>query len=156
MTSRTLVLLKPDTVRRGLMGQVLARYEAKGLRVVAMDMRTVTGEVADRHVIGLDDEVAAGSTELIDRAPALARSSCTSRAVSRGCAGADRGPASRTVPAPEDPSGEPTVPSVAQAVRCIPAGAGRRCVRRPPDRAGHRSADSRRPGCGRRLSGWCC
>jgi nucleoside-diphosphate kinase len=49
MTSRTLVLLKPDTVRRGLMGQVLARYEAKGLRVVAMDMRTVTGEVADRH-----------------------------------------------------------------------------------------------------------
>jgi nucleoside-diphosphate kinase len=49
MTSRTLVLLKPDTVRRGLMGQVLARYEAKGLRVVAMDMRMLTGEVADRH-----------------------------------------------------------------------------------------------------------
>ncbi|HZG98503.1 MAG TPA: nucleoside-diphosphate kinase [Nocardioidaceae bacterium] len=49
MTSRTLVLLKPDTVRRGLMGQVLSRYEAKGLRVVAMDMRTITAEVADRH-----------------------------------------------------------------------------------------------------------
>ncbi len=49
MTSRTLVLLKPDTVRRGLMGQVLSRYEAKGLRVVAMDMRSISGEVADRH-----------------------------------------------------------------------------------------------------------
>jgi nucleoside-diphosphate kinase len=31
------------------MGQVLSRYEAKGLRVVAMDMRTITAEVADRH-----------------------------------------------------------------------------------------------------------
>jgi nucleoside-diphosphate kinase len=49
MTSRTLVLLKPDTVRRGLMGQVLARYEAKGLRVVAMDMRAITAQVADQH-----------------------------------------------------------------------------------------------------------
>jgi nucleoside-diphosphate kinase len=49
MTPRTLVLLKPDTVRRGLMGQVLSRYEAKGLRVVAMDLRTVSTEVADQH-----------------------------------------------------------------------------------------------------------
>ena len=49
MTSRTLVLLKPDTVRRGLMGQVLSRYEAKGLRVVAMDLRTISTEVADQH-----------------------------------------------------------------------------------------------------------
>ena len=49
MTQRTLVLLKPDTVRRGLMGQVLSRYEAKGLRVVAMDLRTISTEVADQH-----------------------------------------------------------------------------------------------------------
>jgi nucleoside-diphosphate kinase len=49
MTQRTLVLLKPDTVRRGLMGQVLARYEAKGLTVVAMDLRTISREVADQH-----------------------------------------------------------------------------------------------------------
>ena len=46
---RTLVLLKPDAVRRGLVGQVLSRYEAKGLTIVAMEHRTITGEVADTH-----------------------------------------------------------------------------------------------------------
>lgn len=49
MTQRTLVLLKPDTVRRGLMGEVLRRYEAKGLTVVAMELRTIDASVADRH-----------------------------------------------------------------------------------------------------------
>ena len=49
MTSRTLVLLKPDTVQRGLMGEVLGRYEAKGLRVVAMELRTIDASVADQH-----------------------------------------------------------------------------------------------------------
>lgn len=51
MTQRTLVLLKPDTVRRGLMGQVLARYEGKGLRVVAMELRRVDADLADRHYV---------------------------------------------------------------------------------------------------------
>ena len=46
---RTLVLLKPDAVRRGLVGQVLSRYEAKGLSIVAMEHRTITGEMADSH-----------------------------------------------------------------------------------------------------------
>jgi nucleoside-diphosphate kinase len=46
---RTLVLLKPDAVRRGLVGHVLSRFEAKGLRIVAMEQRTITGEVADAH-----------------------------------------------------------------------------------------------------------
>ena len=49
MTQRTLVLLKPDAVRRGLVGQVLSRFEAKGLTLVAMELRTITGEQADRH-----------------------------------------------------------------------------------------------------------
>jgi nucleoside-diphosphate kinase len=48
-TPRTLVLLKPDTVRRGLMGEVLGRYEAKGLRVVAMELRRIDAGQADRH-----------------------------------------------------------------------------------------------------------
>jgi nucleoside-diphosphate kinase len=48
-TQRTLVLLKPDAVRRGLVGEVLSRYEAKGLAIVAMEHRTVDGELADRH-----------------------------------------------------------------------------------------------------------
>jgi nucleoside-diphosphate kinase len=46
---RTLVLLKPDAVRRGLVGQVLSRFEAKGLTIVAMEQRTITGEAADAH-----------------------------------------------------------------------------------------------------------
>ena len=46
---RTLVLLKPDAVRRRLVGHVLSRYEAKGLTIVAMEQRTITGEVADAH-----------------------------------------------------------------------------------------------------------
>jgi nucleoside-diphosphate kinase len=46
---RTLVLLKPDAVRRGLVGHVLARFEEKGLGILAMEMRTITGEQADAH-----------------------------------------------------------------------------------------------------------
>ncbi len=49
MSQRTLVLLKPDTVRRGLVGEVLGRFERKGLRVVALDQRTIDGAQADRH-----------------------------------------------------------------------------------------------------------
>ena len=49
VTERTLVLIKPDAVRRGLVGEVLGRFERKGLAVVAMDLRTIDGETADRH-----------------------------------------------------------------------------------------------------------
>jgi nucleoside-diphosphate kinase len=48
-TQRSFVLLKPDTVRRGLVGAVLSRFEDKGLKIVAMDLRQVTGEMADQH-----------------------------------------------------------------------------------------------------------
>lgn len=48
-TSRTLVLLKPDTVRRGLVGQVLSRFEAKGLTIAAMEHRTIDASIADQH-----------------------------------------------------------------------------------------------------------
>jgi nucleoside-diphosphate kinase len=46
---RTLVLLKPDAVRRGLAGAVLGRYEAKGLGIVALELRHVDAAMADRH-----------------------------------------------------------------------------------------------------------
>ncbi|MFB9313502.1 nucleoside-diphosphate kinase [Nocardioides plantarum] len=49
MTQRTLVLLKPDTVRRGLVGEVLSRFEAKGLTIVAMEHRAIDGAMADQH-----------------------------------------------------------------------------------------------------------
>ncbi len=46
---RTLVLIKPDGVRRGLIGAILSRYENKGLRTVALDQRLIDGAMADRH-----------------------------------------------------------------------------------------------------------
>jgi nucleoside-diphosphate kinase len=49
VTERTLVLIKPDAVRRGLVGEVLGRFERKGLSLVAMDLRTMDGDTADRH-----------------------------------------------------------------------------------------------------------
>ncbi|HEX6875276.1 MAG TPA: nucleoside-diphosphate kinase [Nocardioidaceae bacterium] len=49
MSQRTLVLLKPDAVRRGLLGNILGRYEDKGLSVVAMDLRTIDAAKADEH-----------------------------------------------------------------------------------------------------------
>ena len=49
MTERTLVLLKPDAVRRGLVGEVLRRYESKGLTILAMDLRSIDGALADQH-----------------------------------------------------------------------------------------------------------
>ena len=45
----TLVLLKPDCVQRRLMGRVLARFEDKGLNIIAMKMMRVTPELARRH-----------------------------------------------------------------------------------------------------------
>ena len=49
MTQRTLVLIKPDAVRRGLVGTILARYEAKGLSFVALEQRRIDAAAADRH-----------------------------------------------------------------------------------------------------------
>jgi len=49
VSERTLVLIKPDGVRRGLTGEVLARIERKGLRIVAMDLRTVGKDLAETH-----------------------------------------------------------------------------------------------------------
>jgi nucleoside-diphosphate kinase len=49
MTQRTLVLLKPDAVRRGLVGEILGRFEAKGLTIVALEQRTIDAAQADAH-----------------------------------------------------------------------------------------------------------
>lgn len=49
MSQRTLVLVKPDAVRRGLIGAILSRFEAKGLAPVAMELRTIDQSMADAH-----------------------------------------------------------------------------------------------------------
>jgi nucleoside-diphosphate kinase len=46
---RTLVLVKPDGIRRGLAGEVISRLERKGLTLVAMELRTLKREVAEQH-----------------------------------------------------------------------------------------------------------
>lgn len=46
---RTLVLVKPDGVRRGLVGEVILRFERLGLRIAAMRMLMVDEELASRH-----------------------------------------------------------------------------------------------------------
>ncbi|MFB9240010.1 nucleoside-diphosphate kinase [Plantactinospora siamensis] len=46
---RSLVLIKPDAVRRGLVGEVIGRLERKGLSIEAMVLRTMDGQLADAH-----------------------------------------------------------------------------------------------------------
>jgi nucleoside-diphosphate kinase len=49
MSERTLILVKPDGVRRGLVGEVISRIERKGLRVAGLDLRTISRETAEQH-----------------------------------------------------------------------------------------------------------
>jgi nucleoside-diphosphate kinase len=46
---RTLILVKPDAFERGLTGEILARFERKGLRIVALKLLTVGREQAEEH-----------------------------------------------------------------------------------------------------------
>jgi nucleoside-diphosphate kinase len=70
---RTLVLVKPDAVERGLIGEVISRIERRGLRLVAAELRTVTEAVAVVHYAEhegkpfFDDLV-----EFITRSPVMA------------------------------------------------------------------------------------
>ena len=49
MPERTLILVKPDAVRRNLIGEVISRIERKGLKVIAMDLRTIDSVTAESH-----------------------------------------------------------------------------------------------------------
>ena len=49
MIERTYVMLKPDAVQRGLMGEIVQRLEAKGLRPIAMKFMRIPRELAERH-----------------------------------------------------------------------------------------------------------
>ena len=47
--SRTLVFLKPDAVQRGLVGEIISRFERRGMKIVGLKMQTVSREVAEEH-----------------------------------------------------------------------------------------------------------
>lgn len=49
MIERTFVMIKPDAVGRRLIGEVIGRYEAKGLKLVALKMQIVSNELAQKH-----------------------------------------------------------------------------------------------------------
>ncbi|MFZ4510374.1 MAG: nucleoside-diphosphate kinase [Candidatus Nanopelagicales bacterium] len=73
MSQRTLVLVKPDGVARGLVGEVLSRIERKGFRIVAMDLRTVPAQVAQSHYAEHTDKPFFGDlVDFITSGPLLA------------------------------------------------------------------------------------
>lgn len=45
----TLVLIKPDGVQRGLIGEIIKRFENRGLQLIAMDLRIVSKDFAEKH-----------------------------------------------------------------------------------------------------------
>ena len=49
MSNRTLVLLKPDAVERQLVAGVLSRFETKGLKLIALELRTLDAAILERH-----------------------------------------------------------------------------------------------------------
>ncbi|HJC86057.1 MAG TPA: nucleoside-diphosphate kinase [Candidatus Corynebacterium faecigallinarum] len=49
MTERTLILIKPDGVARGIVGEIIARIERKGLTLSALDLRVADRETAEKH-----------------------------------------------------------------------------------------------------------
>jgi nucleoside-diphosphate kinase len=73
MTERTLVLVKPDGVSRGLVGEVLARIERKGYRLVAVELRTLDRATAEAHYAEHAEKPFFGSlVEFITSGPLLA------------------------------------------------------------------------------------
>jgi nucleoside-diphosphate kinase len=73
VSERTLVLVKPDGVSRGLVGEVIARIERKGLTLVALELRMVPRELAEQHYAEHEDKPFFGSLlEFITSAPVVA------------------------------------------------------------------------------------
>jgi nucleoside-diphosphate kinase len=64
VAERTLVLVKPDAVRRGLIGEIVARLERKGLAIVALELRTLDRDTASQHYAEHDGKPFFG--ELVD------------------------------------------------------------------------------------------
>ncbi|HTN78647.1 MAG TPA: nucleoside-diphosphate kinase [Acidimicrobiales bacterium] len=69
---RTLVMAKPDAVERGLVGEIVARFERRGLRIVALEMRQIDEATAARHYAEHDGKPFYGDLmSFITRGPAV-------------------------------------------------------------------------------------
>ena len=73
MNERTLVLIKPDGVQRLLTGRILARYEDRGLKLVALKLIRVPAELAERHyAVHREKPFFRGLVDFITSAPLVA------------------------------------------------------------------------------------
>jgi nucleoside-diphosphate kinase len=71
--SQTLILVKPDAFERGLTGEIIVRFERKGLRIAALKLMTVERELAERHYGEHSDKPFFGELiEFITRGPLVA------------------------------------------------------------------------------------
>lgn len=70
--NRTLIIVKPDAVERRLVGEILTRFERRGLRLVAAELRTITDEVAREHYREHEERPFYGElVSFITRSPAV-------------------------------------------------------------------------------------
>jgi nucleoside-diphosphate kinase len=73
VSERTLGLIKPDAVERGLVGEIISRYERKGLTIVAMEQRVIGSSLADAHYAEhVDKPFYPGLREFITGGPLVA------------------------------------------------------------------------------------
>jgi len=73
VTERTLVLIKPDAVQRLLAGRILARYEDRGLKLVALKLMRVSRDLAERHyAVHREKPFFGGLVDFITSAPLVA------------------------------------------------------------------------------------
>jgi nucleoside-diphosphate kinase len=69
---RTFVACKPDAVERGLVGEIMSRFERRGLRIVAAELRQIDEATAKRHYAEHEGKPFFGSlVEFITRGPAM-------------------------------------------------------------------------------------
>ena len=71
-TEQTLVIIKPDAVQRGLVGEITARFERRGLKIVAMRFEQISEAIAARHYAEHEGKpFYAGLVEYITSSPSL-------------------------------------------------------------------------------------
>ncbi|MCX7925315.1 MAG: nucleoside-diphosphate kinase [Fimbriimonadales bacterium] len=72
-TTRTLVFVKPDGVRRGLVGEIIQRFEKRGIRIVGLKMVHPTRELAEKHyAVHRDKPFFEGVVNFITSGPVVA------------------------------------------------------------------------------------
>ncbi len=72
VSDRTLVILKPDAVERGLVGEILSRFERRSLKIAAMELRTLDAGILAKHYAEHEGKpFYAGLVEFMSRGPVV-------------------------------------------------------------------------------------